>query len=39
VGGTVRARDSCLRGGDPTPQIIGYYIKRNMEFLRAGSGD
>ena len=25
--------------GDPTPQIIGYYIKRNMAaFLRAGSG-
>jgi gamma-glutamyltranspeptidase/glutathione hydrolase len=25
--------------GDPTPQIIGYYLKRNMAiFLRAGSG-
>jgi gamma-glutamyltranspeptidase/glutathione hydrolase len=25
--------------GDPTPQIIGYYLKRNMaSFLRAGSG-
>ena len=28
----------CLTG-DPTPQIIGYYIKRNMAiFLRPGSG-
>jgi gamma-glutamyltranspeptidase/glutathione hydrolase len=27
------------QSGDPTPQIIGYYIKRNMAaFLRPGSG-
>ncbi len=29
----------ACENGDPTPQIIGYYIKRNMAaFLRAGSG-
>jgi gamma-glutamyltranspeptidase/glutathione hydrolase len=30
---------AACENGDPTPQIIGYYIKRNMAaFLRAGSG-
>jgi len=29
----------ACENGDPTPQIIGYYIKRNMAaFLKAGSG-
>jgi len=29
----------ACENGDPTPQIIGYYIKRNMAaFLRPGSG-
>jgi gamma-glutamyltranspeptidase/glutathione hydrolase len=29
----------ACESGDPAPQIIGYYIKRNMAaFLRAGSG-
>jgi gamma-glutamyltranspeptidase/glutathione hydrolase len=32
------AIDAC-ESGDPTPQIIGYYIKRNMAaFLKPGSG-
>jgi gamma-glutamyltranspeptidase/glutathione hydrolase len=32
------AIEAC-ENGDPTPQIIGHYIKRNMEsFLRANSG-
>ncbi len=30
---------AACENGDPTPQIIGYYIKRNMAaFLRANSG-
>ncbi len=30
---------AACEAGDPTPQIIGHYIKRNMEaFLRPGSG-
>jgi gamma-glutamyltranspeptidase / glutathione hydrolase len=30
---------AACENGDPTPQIIGYYIKRNMAiFLKAGSG-